>query len=115
MAGHDVGKRIDKKEDLRPGDLVFFGGTYDGYPPSTITHVGIIVTPGSDPEMVDRNTSGGPVRKIRISHFKHFYAGVRPYPDNFEEGADIPTQNDTGAKLKPIEKGGADGSNQEKG
>lgn len=71
--GADVGEIKRKKEDLLPGDLVAFGGTYGGYGPDTITHVGIYVGDGM---MVDRPTANEPVKLRPIDTFKHFVAGV---------------------------------------
>lgn len=73
--GPDIGEMISDPKALRPGDLVLFGGTYGGYPATTGTHVGIVV---SGDQMVDRPTANEPVKKRPISTFKHFIAGVRP-------------------------------------
>ncbi len=71
--GPDLGEVKKRKEDLLPGDLVAFGGTYGGYGPDTITHVGIYVGDGM---MVDRPTANEPVKLRPIDTFEHFVAGV---------------------------------------
>jgi len=73
--GPDIGEMIQDPKALRPGDLVAFGGTYNGYPASTITHVAIYMGEG---QIVDRPTANEPVKKRAMSTFKHFVAGVRP-------------------------------------
>jgi hypothetical protein len=71
--GPDLGKVKKSKEELLPGDLVAFGGTYGGYSPGTITHVGIYI---GDGRMVDRPTANEPVKERSIDTFQHFVAGV---------------------------------------
>lgn len=71
--GADLGTLKRDKSQLQPGDLVAFGGTYGGYPPSTITHVGIYVGNG---QMVDRPTANEPVKLRSIDTFEHFVAGI---------------------------------------
>ena len=71
--GPDLGKVKKSKDELLPGDLVAFGGTYGGYSKDTITHVGIYIGDGM---MVDRPTANEPVKKRPISTFQHFVAGV---------------------------------------
>lgn len=72
--GPDIGQVIHSVDELQPGDLVAFGGTYGGYSPSDITHVAIYV---GDGEIVDRPTSSKPVQKRGLDTFTHFVAGVR--------------------------------------
>ena len=72
--GNDIGQIISDPDQLKPGDLVAFGGTYGGYPASTITHVGIYIGNG---QMIDRPTANEPVKQRPISTFKHFVAGVK--------------------------------------
>ena len=64
--GNDIGKAVTKME-LKPGDLVAFGGTYGGYSKDAITHVGIYVGGGM---IEDRSTSSAPVRKRSIDTFE---------------------------------------------
>ncbi|HEY9907719.1 MAG TPA: NlpC/P60 family protein, partial [Thermosynechococcaceae cyanobacterium] len=52
--GEDMGQIIRDVNELQPGDLIAYGGTYGGYPASTITHVAVYVGNG---EIVDRVTS----------------------------------------------------------
>lgn len=77
--GEDIGTIIRDKNQLRPGDLVAWGGTYGGYSKDTITHVGIYVGDGM---IVDRGTMEGSVTLRSIDTFKHFVAGVRPHSVN---------------------------------
>ena len=72
--GEDLGEIVRDVNQLQPGDLIAYGGTYGGYPVSTITHVAVYVGNG---EMVDRGTSDRDVTKRSISTFPHFVAGVR--------------------------------------
>jgi GH24 family phage-related lysozyme (muramidase) len=60
-----------------PGDIILFGGTYGGYEPETVTHVGIVVEGGADGMMVDRSTSSAPVKHRSINHFPHFKGAIR--------------------------------------
>lgn len=72
--GSDIGQLVYSVNELQPGDIVAFGGTYGGYSPSDITHVAIYVGDGL---IVDRPTSSKPVQKRGIDTFTHFVAGVR--------------------------------------
>jgi cell wall-associated NlpC family hydrolase len=72
--GADIGELITDKSQLKPGDLVAYGGTYNGYPATTITHVAIYV---GNNEIVDRPTASKPVQKRSIDTFEHFVVGVR--------------------------------------
>ncbi|NET37186.1 MAG: hypothetical protein F6K19_35045 [Cyanothece sp. SIO1E1] len=72
--GKDQGKFIKRKRSLRPGDIVFFGGTYGGYGKDDITHVGIYI--GND-EIIDRPTSSAPVKRRSIDTFEYFLGGIR--------------------------------------
>ncbi|HEY9909628.1 MAG TPA: NlpC/P60 family protein, partial [Thermosynechococcaceae cyanobacterium] len=72
--GEDVGQIIPDIASLQPGDLIAFGGTYGGYPKTTITHVAVYVGNG---EMVDRGTTDRDVTRRSITTFPHFVAGVR--------------------------------------
>lgn len=76
LFGEDIGEFIKDKSQLLPGDLVFFGGTYGGYPDSVVTHIGIYIGNG---EIVDRPTKAEPVKKRSIDTFKTFSGGIRPY------------------------------------
>ncbi|NET37653.1 MAG: hypothetical protein F6K19_37480 [Cyanothece sp. SIO1E1] len=72
--GTDQGEFIKRKQQLEPGDIVFFGGTYGGYAQDDITHVGIYVGNG---EMVDRPTASAPVKRRSIDTFPHFMGAIR--------------------------------------
>lgn len=59
LAGRDLGQMITRIEDLEPGDVVFWNDTYNtGFPPGTITHVGIALGPE---KFIHRNTMSAPV------------------------------------------------------
>ncbi|NET36878.1 MAG: hypothetical protein F6K19_33435 [Cyanothece sp. SIO1E1] len=72
--GKDQGQFIKSKRQLKPGDIVFFGGTYGGYTKDDITHVGIYV--GHD-QIVDRPTAIASVKRRSIDTFKHFKGAIR--------------------------------------
>jgi len=78
LSGNDVGDRIGKPKDLRPGDLVFFDRTYGNWGRGVITHVGVYVGDGM---MVDRSTSSAPVRmrSMEGTFPGKFTHGVRPH------------------------------------
>lgn len=59
---------------VKPGDLIAYGGTYNGYPATTITHVGII---SNDKQLIDRPTASKPVQKRAISTFPNVVAIAR--------------------------------------
>jgi cell wall-associated NlpC family hydrolase len=66
------GKVISSFSDLKPGDLVFYTGTYGDFPPGTITHVEIYVGGGRT------IGSGAAPVSIKADGIKsHFYKGVR--------------------------------------
>ena len=78
LSGADNGKPIGKRvafDEMRPGDLVFFGDTYV---PGTSTHVGIHIKDGI---MVHRPTRARPVENADITSGywrDHFEVAVRP-------------------------------------
>jgi tape measure domain-containing protein len=77
--GNDIGQRISDRSQIRPGDLLAFGGTYGGYSEDTITHVGVAT---GNNMMVDRSTSSHPVQERSIDTFSgdsgQFLYAVRP-------------------------------------
>lgn len=79
LSGKDIGKVIKRKGKLKPGDIVFFSGTYrpawvvPGEETNMITHVGIYIGDGM---MVDRPTAAKPVQQRSIDTFT-FYGAVR--------------------------------------
>lgn len=77
FAGDEVGRRITRIADLRPGDIVMWRNTYGDYARGTITHVGIYVGGGM---FVHRPTSTRPVEKAHLSGFwaDLFVEGRRP-------------------------------------
>jgi len=76
LIGEDIGQIITDKSQLKPGDIVAWGGTYGGYSKDVITHVGIYVGDGM---VVDRPTADKPVQLRSIDTFEHFVAAVRPH------------------------------------
>lgn len=68
LAGPEIGKKISRMEDARPGDLVFLRNTYGSWPYGTITHIGIYAGQNM---MIDRPTFDGPVlyRAVNLSLF----------------------------------------------
>jgi hypothetical protein len=72
--GDDQGRRIDRREDLQPGDLVGFDQTYGNYGRGVQTHVGIYAGNGM---MYDHSSRGGLVSRP-LSTFGGFMYGMRP-------------------------------------
>jgi hypothetical protein len=59
LAGRDLGAVVTKIAALEPGDVLFWDDTYStGFPPQTITHVGIALGPD---RFIHRNTMAAPV------------------------------------------------------
>lgn len=78
LAGKDLGQPIFAISDLQPGDVLFWDDTYHtGFPPGTITHVGLSVG-GRD--FVHRPTSARPVERASLSGYWYdkFRCGLRP-------------------------------------
>ncbi len=74
LAGRDLGEMVDKQANLKPGAILFFNDTYnDGWPPNTITHVGIYVGEG---QFVHRPTVSRPVVQESLADYGHFRAGL---------------------------------------
>jgi cell wall-associated NlpC family hydrolase len=64
--------KIDKNE-LRPGDMVFFAGTYAG---PTVTHVGMYIGNG---KMINSSSSGVNIANVFTGYWgQHYYASGRP-------------------------------------
>jgi GH24 family phage-related lysozyme (muramidase) len=72
--GADVGQLIRDKSQLKPGDLVAWNKTYGNFG-NDITHVGVYVGNG---QIIDRSTSGAPIRMRSIDTFPGFVGGLRP-------------------------------------
>ena len=71
------GKPVAKIEDLKPGDLVFFGGSQST---RTVGHVGIVkeVDPQSgDFSFVHASRTGVKVSQLSSSYYKKRYIGAR--------------------------------------
>ncbi len=64
FAGDDVGVKISRLADVKPGDIVMFRNTYGEYPDGTITHVGIALNSSF---MIHRPTSSRPVEIAELS------------------------------------------------
>lgn len=93
LAGRDLGPIIVKPSELQPGDICFWEDTYPtGFPPHTITHVGIYV--GND-QIVHRPTKAAPVRQQSFSGYAPslFRCALRPGP--------IPTSSATTPNADP--------------
>lgn len=72
--GQDMGTLVKDPALLKAGDIVMFGGTYGGYPPTDITHVGIADGQGN---VIHRPTSEAPVKRTPVSDYAHFVGAVR--------------------------------------
>jgi len=73
--GADIGQRINRKEDLRPGDLVGFERTYGNWGPGVQTHVGLYAGDGA---MYDHSSRRGLVKRPLSTFDGKFMYGVRP-------------------------------------
>lgn len=83
LCGVDVGTRVTTLEQMKPGCIAAFERTYGSWGPGYITHVGIyaggwrsssgIIIPKG--EMIDRNTRGGPVRRISVKTYGNKFKG----------------------------------------
>jgi tape measure domain-containing protein len=73
--GGDIGQRITRQEDLRPGDLVGFERTYGNWGPGVQTHVGMYAGEGM---MYDHSSRKGLVRRPMSTFAGKFMYGVRP-------------------------------------
>lgn len=83
LCGKDIGQVIRNRDSLRPGDIVAFTQTYGSWPRGHVTHVGVYVGGFQGiPKyiMVDRSTSGLPVRRKDIRDYGNkFLYGIRPH------------------------------------
>jgi NlpC/P60 family len=73
LAGSDIGTVNKDKSLVKAGDMVFWANTYGSFPLGTITHTGISVGNGL---IIDRSTSGAPVKKRSIDTFTQFVCSV---------------------------------------
>lgn len=73
--GSDIGQKITKKEDLRPGDLVGFDRTYGNWKKGVQTHVGMYA---GDNMMYDHSSKSGLVKRSLDTFQGKFLYGVRP-------------------------------------
>jgi TP901 family phage tail tape measure protein/lambda family phage tail tape measure protein len=74
--GSDIGQRVNRQQDLRPGDLVGFERTYGRWGPGVQTHVGMYAGEGM---MFDHSSSRGLVKRPLSTFGGKFMYGVRPY------------------------------------
>ena len=77
LAGRDMGQIVLGLANLQAGDVIFFDDTYEtGFPPGTITHVGIALSPT---EFVHRPTAARPVEKAQFAGYwsSKFRCGIR--------------------------------------
>ena len=73
--GADIGQRINRQSDLRPGDLVGFERTYGQWGPGVQTHVGMYAGGGM---MFDHSSRRGLVKRPLSTFAGKFMYGVRP-------------------------------------
>lgn len=78
--GDDIGTRIERVEDLKPGDLIAFRNTYGNWPKGTITHVAIFAgLQDGIPYMYDHTFDTGFIKEPMDRLMEKFIYGVRPY------------------------------------
>lgn len=89
-----IGKRINNINELRAGDLIFFGSTDSSRPGRSSSHVGLV---GEDGNMIDH---GGPdkgpkIRSYLSTYWKgKFIGGMRYFSDNeYNQSQEKPTDN----------------------
>ena len=70
-----MGQRINRKQDLRPGDLVGFERTYGNWGPGVQTHVGLYAGGG---QMYDHSSRRGLTKRPVDTFAGKFMYGVRP-------------------------------------
>ena len=73
--GAEIGQRINRQQDLRPGDLVGFERTYGNWGPGVQTHVGLYAGDGM---MYDHSSSRGLVKRPVSTFQGKFMYGMRP-------------------------------------
>jgi len=73
--GQDIGQRVNRQQDLRPGDLVGFERTYGNWGPGVQTHVGLYAGDGM---MYDHSSRRGLVKRPMSTFEGKFMYGVRP-------------------------------------
>jgi tape measure domain-containing protein len=73
--GSDIGQRINRQADLRPGDLVGFERTYGNWGPGVQTHVGMYAGDGM---MFDHSSRQGLTKRPLSTFEGKFMYGVRP-------------------------------------
>ena len=73
----NVGKKVEKKEELNPGDLVFFKGKNDKS--KEIGHVGIVTNPNKKGkfEFIHAATTGVRIDDSELSYYKLRYVKAR--------------------------------------
>lgn len=78
FAGDEVGEKVSRIADLRPGDVLLWENTYGDFPAGTLTHVGLYI---GDGEFVHRPTAARPVEKAALAGW---------WADCFSEGRRVP-------------------------
>ncbi len=99
--GSDVGQRINRKQDLRPGDLVGFERTYGNWGQGVQTHVGLYAGNG---QMYDHSSRRGLVKRPMDTFAGKFMYGVRPNaiaPSNAQGSASAQISNTPAPTFKP--------------
>lgn len=92
LAGRDLGVMVTSISDLEAGDILFWNDTYyTGFPPGTISHVGIAL---SNRQFIHRNTVSRPVNIQQ-------YAGM--WRDLFRCGLRVPQLKATPGVKAPAE------------
>ena len=74
--GSDIGRRINRTQDLQAGDLVGFERTYGSWGRGVQTHVGMYAGDGM---MFDHSSRSGLVKRPLSTFDGKFMYGVRPY------------------------------------
>ena len=69
---YGVGRAVARRQDLKPGDLVFFENTYSG---PGVSHVGIYLSEGRFAHA--SSSEGGTITPLDNPYFQRRYAGAR--------------------------------------
>lgn len=73
LAGDEVGSKVSL-QSAEAGDIIFFGGTYGGYPADVITHVGLMI---DKMIMIHRPTREGTVKQIHLGDYRYPVVDIR--------------------------------------
>lgn len=107
--GDDIGQRINRQQDLRPGDLIGFEQTYGNWGKGVQTHVGVYAGDGM---MYDHSSKRGLVKRPVDTFKGKFMYGVRPYAYGAADGTRnfIPVKDGQGRTTYATSGGGAGGA-----